>query len=181
MNAWVAQQVAGAKALEGQVVRTWVGVEMAVRSNEDETVFEFTDPQVPCLQLWGLTVESEHGALTRLGNYQNDTEFGLVVDPQGVPLDDSNSDGYRLRSLDELPSGEITSVVTRLSDEGDLAEVELDVGGEFVLLVAGETYETWTERIEIRRYDESILVFRSQADYDSVDWMPPEPPARVCM
>lgn len=176
MNPWVAKQVAGAKALEGQVVRAWVGVEMAVRSNEDETVFEFADPQVPCLQLWGLTAESDTGALTRLSNYQNDADFGLVVEPGGAPLDDLNSEGYRLRSLNELPVGEVTSVEIRLSDEGDLAEVELFVGGEFLLLVAGETYETWTDRIEIRRFDESILVFRSQADYDSIDWIPPEPP-----
>ncbi len=111
MNPWVAKQVAGARALEDQVVGAWAGVEMAVRSNEGETVFQFTDPQVPCLQLWGLTAELGDGALTRL-----------------------------------------------------------------VLFVAGETYETWTERIEIRRFDESILVFTSQADYDSIDWIPPEPP-----
>ncbi len=176
MNQWVAQQVAGAKALEGQVVLAWVGVEMAVRSNEDETVFQFTDPQVPCLQLWGLTAESDAGALTQFSNYQNDTEFGLVVEPGGAPLDDLNSEGYRRRTLDELPAGEVTVVEIRLSDDGDLAEIALLVGGKFLLLVAGETYETWTERIEIRRFDASILVFTSQTDYDSIDWIPPDRP-----
>jgi hypothetical protein len=179
VNPWVTQQVAGVKALEGQVVRAWNGVEMAVRSNNDETVFVFTDPQVPCLQLWALTIESDDGALTRLSNYQNDTEFGLVVDPGGVPLDELHSDGYRLRALEELPLGKVTSAGVRLSGLGDLTEIELVVAGEFLLLVAGETYETWTERIEIRRYDESILVFRSQADYDSIDWIPPDPPGTL--
>ena len=64
-NRCVADQVAAADALLGHVVQSWVGNEWQIRSNDDETVFEFTDPQVPCLQLAWLTAEVADGSLTR--------------------------------------------------------------------------------------------------------------------
>ncbi len=178
LNEWVQRHVDMAKSLVGEVVDRWDGVEMAIRSNDDESEFWFSDAQVPCLQMFLIDLWTRDGAAVRFNVYQNDAEFGLTVERSPEPHGKTSEvvNGYRGRALDELPVGEIRRVVVAISGQGDLSEIELDVAGQFVLLVAGETYETWTDRIEFRRYDESVLVFRSREDYDSIDWIPPEPP-----
>lgn len=68
-------------------------------------------------------------------------------------------------------------MATRLSDHGDLTEVEFGFGDgagkEVVLIVAGEIHETWTDRLEFHRFGESLLVFTSRVDYDAIAWIPP--------
>lgn len=178
LNEGVQLQVDVARSLVGEVIDRWDGVEMAIRSNDDESEFWFSDPQVPCLQMFLIDLLTSAGAAVRFNAYQNDGEFGLTVerDPKRHRMTSEAANGYRARALEELPVGEIRSVTVAISEQGDLSEIELDVAGQFLLFVAGETYETWTDRIEFHRYDESVLVFRSRADYDSIDWMPPAPP-----
>ena len=99
INPWVHAQVKAAQALAGATVRSWTAWEMAIRSNADETHFEFTDPQVPCLQLAALVIDSSMGS-ARFVNHQNDDEFGLTVSPVSEPLSTVDFDGYRLRTID---------------------------------------------------------------------------------
>ena len=172
-DTWVAEHVKAAQSLAGQSVRSWAADEQAIRSNADETQFDFTDPQVPCLQLTALTVESANGSITRFGNHQNNDEFGVTVTADGAALSGKAMDGYRFRWLDELPTGLVTSVATRMSDAGDLTEIEFGFGHEVVLIVAGEIYATATTLLDFHRFDGSLLVFTSRADHDAIDWTPP--------
>lgn len=154
---------------------------MAVRSNDGHTEFIFDDPQVPCLQMRWINLWTTLGESVQFGVYQNNDEWGLTVDRRREPSEQDlhRSAGYRVSTLDDLPLGVVRQVSVFVSDRGDLAEIELDVDEQFLLLVAGETYETSGDEIEFGRYDESVLVFRSRVDYDSLDWKPPNPPRRL--
>lgn len=174
---WIEQQVASAKALEGQEIRSWVGVEDAIRSNEDETVFEFEDPLAPCLYLAILEIHVADDIVARVGTYYDNWDaWGLSLEPYEGGLGVSDSPGSRKRQFENLPIGHVTTVKPRFDEIGNLAEIEMHVDGRFVLLVAGEIHQTWTERLDFVRGDESVLVFSSQDDYDSIDWRNPWPP-----
>lgn len=149
-------------------------VEPPTAAHVGPTSRRWVDDQISAAQsLAALLVESASGAMTRFGNHQNDAEFGLTVTAPAEPLARAVSGGYRVRALGELPAGLVTSVATRTSDAGDLTEIDVGVDDEVIRIVAGEIHETETERLEFHRFDESLLVFRSHDEYDSIEWTPP--------
>lgn len=173
---WIEEQVAAASALEGREIQAWLGVEDFIRSNEDETVFEFDDPNAPCLYLAVVEIQMVADPTVRIGTYYDNWDgWGLTLEPYDGRLEALDSPGSRTRRLSELPVGRVESVKARIDEIGNLAEIEMAVGDRFLLLAAGEIHPTWTERLEFVRGDESVLVFASQADYESIEWRNPWP------
>ena len=78
---------------------------------------------------------------------------------------------YRLRTLSELPTGEVDGVSTFLDDDV-LAEVVLHIQGRPLLLMAGELHESMRGQLALVRGDESVLVFTDPSAADSVAWVP---------
>jgi hypothetical protein len=60
--------------------------------------------------------------------------------------------------LDELPTGNITSVDVELDGYGDIAVVRLHVGGRNVSMRAAEVYEQGDGSLEVVEGDESVLL-----------------------
>lgn len=156
--------VAGFLDLRDSVVGSWQGVEMAVRDGG------FGGPDVPCLQLWALYTDTG----TVIDTYQDDDVFGLWARPgTAVAVEEP---GYRLRALTELPTGRVGSVTVHL--DGDvLAEVRFRIGGQDLLLIAGEAHEDRSGRLVWHRLDESVLAFTDPGAADRMRWVPPRGPA----
>lgn len=130
---------------------------------------QFQDPQVPFLQLFGLHVSLDSDTAMTVMTYQDDVLFGLRLHQQYGFEGTEWAGIHRLRSLTELPVGQVEQVGV-LADEGALAEVHLRVGGRPVLLVAGELEETMAGGLLVHRLDESVLVFTDPAAVETVPW-----------
>lgn len=173
---WVETQIAAAASLVGEDIVGWDAIEMAIREDDLSGEPAFSDPAVPCLQLSTLALLLDVGEPAIVGHYQNEGHFAFRVERGPVPASDWNAAHgiFRRPRLEELPTGSIRSVVTRLDREsGDLAELVLDIDGREVLLIAGEIEETWTERLVWRWLDESTLVFVDPDTASPGDWIPP--------
>jgi hypothetical protein len=157
----VAERSRDFASLRGRRVESWVGVEMALRESVAGGRPQFHDPEVPCLQLWGLQAFLDDGGVLSVSIYQDDDLFGLWPRPRPeVRFQDQGQwDGiYRWTALTELPTGQVEHVAAFV-DEGVLAEVSLRIGGQPLLLVAGELEETPEGGLLFHRLDESVLVF----------------------
>lgn len=151
---------------------------MALREDVAGGGPQFNDPEVACLQLWSLQASLDDGSALSVHTYQDDASFGLWTDPEYVhdKLRDSGLwDGiYRWRPLTELPTGEVERVAVFVDEvEGVLAEVHLRIGGQPLLLVAGELEETWEGELLFNRLDESVLVFTDPAAVERAPWTSP--------
>lgn len=169
-SGWVRKQIDEFLALKDQVVRSWTGVEMAVRGG-DEVASEFGGRDVPCLQLWALRAEISNGATRTVAIYQDDDLFGLMIQANAGFGGDDVGHGYRVRALPELPMGPVRQVSVYV-DADVLAEVSLRVGDRDLLLVAGEADEDQTGRLVWRRFDESVLAFPDPTAVEQVQWIP---------
>ncbi|NUT92809.1 MAG: hypothetical protein HOY78_12385 [Saccharothrix sp.] len=172
---WPAERSREFASLRGRRVESWVGVEMALREDVAGSGPQFDDPSVSCLQLWGLQASLDDGSAVSVHTYQDDACFGLWTDQEGVhdKLQDRRLwDGiYRWRPLVELPTGEVERVAVFVDEvDGVLAEVHLRIGGQPLLLVAGELEETREGGLVFRRLDESVLVFTDPAAVDRAPW-----------
>ncbi|SCE94603.1 hypothetical protein GA0070214_103494 [Micromonospora chaiyaphumensis] len=158
-------------ALKDQVVRSWSGVEMAVRGG-DGPAPEFAGQDVPCRHLSALHARTDTGDTVTIATYQDDCLFGLRIELSAGPGGDDDSHGYRRRALPELPTGLIRAVSIDL--DGDvLAEVGLEVDGRHLLLVAGEADEDFEGRLVWRRLDESVLAFTDPNTVEQLQWASP--------
>ena len=167
------QQASALLALQGHVVRSWHGLEMAVRG--DGTHFEFGGPDVPCLQLLTLRMTLDTGSTLAVTTYQDNDAFGLAHGASGNAPPEEPGTGYRSRPLPELPTGQIEDVAVHL--DGDLvAEVTLRVEGQDLLLIAGEADEDQSGRLVWHRLDESVLVFPQPNDAGTMSWTPTRTP-----
>ncbi|GAA2908247.1 hypothetical protein Acy02nite_90890 [Actinoplanes cyaneus] len=111
---------------------------MAVRG--DDTHFEFGGPDVLCLQLLTLRLTFDTGSTLAVTTYQDDDAFGLAIGSSSNGPGEEMGTGYRSRSSPELPAGQIEEAAVYL-DGALLAEVTLRVGGQQVVLIAGEADE----------------------------------------
>jgi hypothetical protein len=174
-DGWIAERVRGFGQLSGQKISAWTGVEMALREEVAAGGPQFEDPAVPCLQLLTLGALLGDGTFVTVGTYQDDSAWGLWLRRAASDYSADNWAGtggiYRMRTLSELPTGEVDSVSTFL-DEEVLAEVVLHIQGRPLLLMAGELYESAQERLVFTRCDESVLVFTDPSAAESVDWVP---------
>jgi hypothetical protein len=163
MNDWISQQVALLKGLEGCVIQEWSGIEMAVREVGPEGVPQWYDDAVPVLQLVRLDLRLPNGHVASIATYQNDIHWGLRRRDNPSPsllLSRTQDSIYRERLIDELPTGIIKSVevVLDASAEGDISNVNLQVGGHTVSLRAAEVDERCDGSLIIVSPDESVLV-----------------------
>ncbi|MDX8048753.1 hypothetical protein SK571_05135 [Lentzea sp. BCCO 10_0798] len=178
-EAWWADRAREFADLRSRHVRSWIGVEWALREDVPESgPHVFHDPSVPCLQLWGLQAVLDDGELFTVGtcaHFGDSSTCGLW---RHQDLDERVRDsrtwaepgrGTRWRVLSELPAGPVGDV-TCFADEGVLAEVLLKIGGRPLLLMAGELYETWTDELDFHRLDESVLAFTDPAAADRISW-----------
>ncbi|ATY12221.1 hypothetical protein CU254_18410 [Amycolatopsis sp. AA4] len=174
---WTIERAQDFDSLRGRRIESWAGVEMAVREHGPDGGPQFTDPAVPCLQLWGMQAYLDDGRALMVGTYQDDDGFGLWPHRRPDPrLEDRQRwDGiYRWSALGELPTGPVEDVVV-FAEEDVLAEVDLRVGGQPLHLVAGELEECGP-RLSFVRLDESVLVFTDPAAAERVNWSTPRRP-----
>ncbi|MGB3437256.1 MAG: hypothetical protein WBA97_00780 [Actinophytocola sp.] len=175
---WVAEGSREFASLRGRRIDSWVGVEMALREDVAGSGPQFSEPAVPCLQLWGLQASLNDGSALSVGSYQDDACFGLWTDQEREFQDKLRDRGlwdgiYRWRPLTELPTGQVDQVAVFVDEvDGVLAEVALRIGGRPLLLIAGELWETSEGGLEFHRLDESVLVFTDPAAAGHLDWIP---------
>ncbi|WP_181771018.1 hypothetical protein [Amycolatopsis pittospori] len=170
MTDWVAEPSSRFTALVGERIEAWAGVEMALRENVAGNGPQFTDPDVPCLQLLELQARVGTDTSLSVGTYQNNDLFGLYCRPASEFRDAEHWDGiYRWRSLPELPTGLVERVAV-FSDEDVLAEAHLRIGGRPLVLLAGELEEHYTGELIFQRLDESVLAFLDPAAADRLPW-----------
>jgi hypothetical protein len=173
---WVRRQASAFLALQGLVVRSWQGVEMAVRG--DDTHLQFGGSDVPCLQLLGLRMTLAADSPMEVSTYQDDDAFGLAIGVSSSWPAEEPPPGYRLRAVPELPTGRVEEVSVYL--DGDLlAEVTLRVESHELLLLAGESDPDRSGALVWHRLDESVLVFTRPADAETMSWMPARMPLRL--
>ena len=123
--------------LVGQVVRKWVGTELAV----DQHTIAFACGE--SLQLLDVALQLQDHTSTRLvakldedGNW-----FGLYLDAdadQLVPWPAEDGDFLRVRVLDELPCGSILAVDCDTDSHGQTTAISLRFSGGTVKLSCGE-------------------------------------------
>ncbi|MFC9432439.1 hypothetical protein [Nocardia sp. NPDC057030] len=171
---WLAERSREFASLRGMSVESWVGVEMALREDVGGSGPQFEDPEVPCLQLWGLRASFRNGSVLSVRTYQDDARFGLWANQEYVRDEELWEGIYRRRSLTELPTGHVDQV-TVFVDEVDavLAEVHLQIGQRPLLLIAGEIDETSRGGLVFHRLDESVLAFTDPAAVEDVLWSSP--------
>ncbi|WP_280443422.1 hypothetical protein [Nocardia brasiliensis] len=172
---WLAERSRKFALLRGKRVESWAGVEMAFREDVAGIGPQFEDPEVPCLQLWGLLASLDDGSTFTVSSYQDGVNFGLCSDQKHTHeklQDEGLWDGiYRLRRLTELPTGRVDQVTVYVDAvDSVLAEVHLQIGQRPILLVAGELDETWGGELVFSRLDESVLVFNDLAAVEQTPW-----------
>lgn len=160
MTEWVERQAASLRALNGNRVARWHGIEMALRESGSGGLSDWQDESIPFLQLNRLDLMLANGIVASIITYQSDDRWGLcrrdALPPSRLPTDEPGSI-FRSRPLDELPTGEIQGV-TIATKESDIAEVKLDVEGQEVRLWAGEVYEQNDNSLRVIPMDESVLL-----------------------
>ncbi|GAA1640992.1 AAA family ATPase [Actinoplanes couchii] len=161
---WVRDRAAEFTALRGRRIVAWTGLEEALT----EDGFRFEDPAVPCLQLAVLIAAFGDGTTIEVRTYQDEDLSGLLLSADtGNPY--RSNPGIRERPLPELPTGVLSDVGTVL-DQGQLAEVLLDVGGQPLLLVAGEVDLDGPRFV---RLGACVLAFTDPATATTLEWSSP--------
>lgn len=162
------------QTLSNQVISGWYGVEMAIRDEGPDGEPVFADEDAPLLQLMYVDLQLNDERLARLTTRQSDDAFGLILRSGCAEEEAAGHEGiFRHRGLSELPVGEVSSVHVTSSENGDVVEVALVVGGHELVLIAGEVHETMTGSLHFHRFDESVLVFADRRAFESIDWIPP--------
>ena len=168
---WVANRVREFASLRGHRIRSWTGVEMALRERAAAGGPQFEDSAVPCLQLLSLHASLDD-AVVAFGTYQDNDVFGLRIQPAANGEQNHWHGIFRSRPLAELPIGQVDRVSVFLDEEA-VAEVLLHVDARPLLLMAGELYESMQGKLQFHRFDESILAFTQPSAAETVDWIPP--------
>ena len=171
-NAWVVRQRDGFLALSGATIARADATEWTFF--EDDILFDH--PALPFLQLATLDLTLADGRAVRVLTYQNDTTFGLSIG-HALPHPDVGPLGaaYRERTLEGLAGQTVAEVEVHLDEGEDVGEVRLRLAsGATVILVAGEVEETPDpDTVVVRRRDESVLLFWSEADLAAVPFDSP--------
>ena len=145
-------------ALIGREVRSWFGVEMAVREVGPCGLPVFHDPSVPYLQFLVLVADLGRDGFLRLATRQWKTHWSLYAS-RSLGLDLNGYTGiFRQRMIDELPIGQVTSLEVLRDPDGGLEAAHIQIGNDLLHLIAGEVYEesNGTLRIQLGG-DESVL------------------------
>jgi len=177
MTDWIEQQVAQLHALAGKKVTGWSAIEMAFRDEGEDGKPVFEEPTAPFLQLGVVHLTMADGSIVSVQTYEDSGEWGLCPDVPTEPLKPALEGIYRTRRLEGLVTGEVSDVDTTLTQQGNIRTVELRFEGDrSIVLVAGEVYEDEDGSLRYCIDDESVLLFQSVADVESVNWW--RPPSR---
>lgn len=175
MQAWVERQTDFLRALAGCEVTCWRGIEIALREAGPSGLPDWRDAHAPFLQLGRLDAVLADGRVASIIPYQNDTRWGLCRTDSLLALQAREVEPtsvFRILTLDAVPRGVIRGVSVLLN-EGDIAEIRLDVGGREVRLWAGEVHEQADGPLRVVPMDEGVLV--------QVDGRHPEPNGRCAL
>jgi hypothetical protein len=168
---FVESQVEAFLSMRSLTIESWAGLQAALRGWGADEKPVFNDSQVPLEQFLHLVVTLSHLGSQRVGTYQNDTVFGLRVDPWSYVVP-ASSEALRWQDALPLPVGVVQDVEIRLSSTGDVCEVCLEIEGSSLLLMAGEVEELGNSALRYTRLDESVLVLSPSAAA-GLEWVPP--------
>lgn len=155
-------------SLRGRSVERWDGVELALW-DDDADIPRFSDATFPFLHLFSLRAAMTDGAALTITTYQEDAYFGLRSFPD-ARFDDQHWEGVnRWRALPELPVGRVDQVAV-FADEDVVAEMDLRIGGQPLLLVAGELDGTPDDELLLHRLDDAVLTFTDLGAAENAPW-----------
>ncbi len=165
MSDWIESQLNAFQSLRDSSLDEWQVVEMALNEAATPEALVWYDSSVPMLQLLTLFVHVD-SQWKRISTYQDDDEFGLSIDPiVAIPEDsrrwpDQNGEPsiFRWRVADELPTGQLSHVVVKQNERGNIATVEFRIQDRLIQLSAGEVYENNNNTFDVMFMDESVLV-----------------------
>ncbi len=145
---WTEKQIGIIRGLKGRSVVGFVATEIAFRGGDgaDDGPPQFEDRSLPFMQVCPLYLNLDSDQTFRFITYQDDEFWGICFESQlnawEPELDAGSSDSlFRTRKLDGFPTGQVQSVEVHLDDDGQIAEVLLNISGDPILLVAGEVHE----------------------------------------
>ncbi len=168
---WMIEQTRMLTSLRGRGIERWDGVELALWDN-DSDIPRFSDATFPFLHLFSLRAAMTDGAALTITTYQEDANFGLRSFPD-ARFDDQRWEGiYRWRALPELPVGPVDQVAV-FADEDVVAEMDLRIGGQPLLLVAGELDGAPDDELLLHRLDDAVLAFTDLAAAENAPWSSP--------
>ncbi|MGJ7558927.1 hypothetical protein ACSFBI_33700 [Variovorax sp. RB3P1] len=161
--------------LDGQVVISWTGCEMALSDNGTWVLdnaglesfqsgeVQWSHPAVPHLQMIEVVLSMDDGRnLSLLSQHEDGTGVHglyLLSGPHTSPqLTTPESGIYRARELGELPTGPMQVLELRRDVSNSIIEMVLRVNSSVIRFLSGEVYERDGNRFEIIEVDESILI-----------------------
>jgi hypothetical protein len=171
---FVDNQLRSFRSLQSTQIDSWAGLEYAIWVEGPDGHPVFRRPDISCLQFDWLVIRSTGRPPQKIGTYQNDTDWGLRIDPWTGQVPTSEGICRWLDPVD-LPVGAVESLEIHVSEQGDVAELLMSVGGSPLPLMAAEMSETSTTTIRYVSDDESVLVFTDPQAADRLKWMPPRP------
>lgn len=165
MSDWIESRINAFQSLDNSTLDEWQVVEMALNEAATPDALVWYDSSVPMLQLLKLFVRVDN-QWQRISTYQDDDEFGLSIDSIGtIPEDsrrwpDQNGEPsiFRWRVADELPTGQLSNVVVKQNDRGNIATVEFQIKDRLIKFSAGEVYENNDNTFDVKFMDESVLI-----------------------
>jgi hypothetical protein len=150
--------------LEGCVVTSWQGREMALAGDEDRLPIRWEDPSTPFLQFIWLDLQLDTGQVLRLisqmdhGTGHHGFYLEEIAELPELRVSDDPSSVFRDRALTELPLGEVEIVGLLMDGPSATVEMRLALSGAELRLVAAEVYEEHDGSVRIVEHDESILI-----------------------
>ena len=134
---------------------------MAVREVGPDGLPQWYDESVPAFQMDRLDLTLSDGAAASVIICQNDRGWALCrrdsLQPSKLTAGEPGCI-YRVRSLSELPPGEITAIEVEVDQHGDIAAARLSVGGCEVSLRPGEVHEQFDGSLRVVPMDECVMV-----------------------
>jgi hypothetical protein len=168
---WVSENCERMKSIASARIRETVVIEMALFEGQRNHPPIFWHPGVPFIQAHLIDLCLEDGRISRFATYQNNATFGICMDfvmasTCEVSID-GWSPGYRVAPDLNFPVGVISDVKIKLDEEGDITEITFEVGGQKLLMKAGEVCEH-NGGFSVASQDESILLFLNADDVRKV-------------
>jgi hypothetical protein len=164
--------------LVGAEVELWLGVRIPFWEGPSR----FAHPDFDCVQVMSLELVADCGNFDITAfesGFVEETDYlehELVLRrfrDRRLRSPNSTDVGMQRLLLAGLPTGRVTEVKERVESNW-VQEVLLTFADDRrLLLVAGQTEETWSGPLIWRRSDESVLVFLDPDDVVKVPWDPP--------
>lgn len=170
---WIEKQIAILKSYQGAYIERAIVNEMALFEHEDGTPC-FEHPECPFIQAHIVYLQLKDRETVKLQTYQNDCSWGIystkLENKNELDRSQESSSFFRLSAFDDFPIGLIDSVSVAMNSENEIAELNLTIGGQQILLKSGEVYQEHDGGISVSSDDESVLVFLNPDDVNVVEF-----------